>query len=176
MQFIPQTNIQVYDDYYTPKIMWEKINHLLPKDKIIWEAFLLNSHKSTSKKSLEELGNNMVGETDIDFLKDEPPFEYDMICSNPPFNKVIKIPILQKLVSNDKPFILIMNSCNLFANYFFDAFADNLNDLQIIHPKGKLYFEKLLDDGTTKLMKNTSFYSIFVCYKMNIPNKDLWVL
>ena len=31
--------IQVFDDYYTPYYVWEQINHLIPKDKIIWEAF-----------------------------------------------------------------------------------------------------------------------------------------
>ena len=28
-----------HDDYMTPKHAWENINHLIPKNKIIWEAF-----------------------------------------------------------------------------------------------------------------------------------------
>ena len=39
-----------FDDYYTPKSAWEYIAHLIPKDKIIWEAFCLNSKLSKSIK------------------------------------------------------------------------------------------------------------------------------
>jgi hypothetical protein len=28
-----------HDDYMTPKTAWENIAHLIPKDKVIWEAF-----------------------------------------------------------------------------------------------------------------------------------------
>jgi len=31
--------LQKHDDYMTPKIAWENIQHYLPKDKIIWECF-----------------------------------------------------------------------------------------------------------------------------------------
>ena len=47
----------------------------------------------------------------------------------------------------------------------------NTNDIQIIFPKGHLHFEK---EGE-KEKKRTSFYSVFVSYKMNLENKDLWV-
>ena len=28
-----------HDDYMTPRYAWENIKHLIPRDKIIWEAF-----------------------------------------------------------------------------------------------------------------------------------------
>ena len=49
----------VYDDYYTPKWIWEKIEHLIPKDKVIWEACMLNATNSKSMEILTELFQNI---------------------------------------------------------------------------------------------------------------------
>jgi len=165
---------EIFDDYYTPKDAWEQISHLIPTDKVVWEAFLLNSHLSKSKQNLIDLGKKVIGETNWDFLNCEIP-EYDLIVSNPPFNKEIKIPILEKLVQLDKPFIIIMNSMNIYSNYFNDIFKSNRKDLQIIIPKGKIHFEKLMEDGTTELKKKTSFYCVYVAYKMKLPNHNLFL-
>lgn len=165
----------VFDDYYTPKSAWEQIEHLIPNDKVIWEAFLLNSFKSKSVANLTSLNKNVIGNTSWDYFEKCDKLEYDLIVSNPPFNKKIKIPILKKLVEMDKPFIIIMNSMNTFSNYFCDIFRDVRKDLQIITPRQKIHFEKLLRDGTTELKKGTSFYCVYVCYKMNIPNEQLFL-
>ncbi len=167
-------HFQIYDDYYTPKSAWEQINHLIPKDKTVCEAFMFNSRLSKSKTNLIELNNKVVGETDWDFFEKCEDLEYDLIISNPPFNKEIKIPILKKLVQLDKPFIIIMNSMNIYANYFNDIFKNGRKDLQIIIPKGKIHFEKLIGDKT-ELKSNTSFYCVYVAYKMNIPNEKLYL-
>ncbi len=44
----PKFNI--HNDYYTPDSAWKAINHLIPKDKVIWEACMLNSNLSQSPK------------------------------------------------------------------------------------------------------------------------------
>jgi hypothetical protein len=167
------SNFEIYNDYYTPKYAWENISHLLPNDKIIWEAFMLNSHKSKSKQNLLDLGKNVIGDTSWDFMKTNP--KYDIIVSNPPFNTQIKIAILKRLVELDKPFIIILNCCNLFCNYFNDIFKNNRKDLQIIFPKGKIHFEKLMSNGETEYKKKTPFYCIYLAYKMNIPNDKLYL-
>ena len=59
---------QVYDDYYTPKSAWEKIDHLIPKDKIEWEAFLLNSRLSKSVQNLKDLKVNVIGNTEWNYF------------------------------------------------------------------------------------------------------------
>ena len=171
--FKDSPKFEIHDDYYTPKSAWEQIKDLIPNDKIVWEAFLLNSHRSKSMANLKELGKNVIGNTSWDFMETEP--EFDLIVSNPPFDKEIKIPILKRLVQLDKPFIIIMNSCNIYSNYFNDIFKNVRKHLQIIHPKGKIYFEKLMEDGTTELKKNTSFYCVYVAYKMNIDNEKLFL-
>ena len=68
-----------------------------------------------------------------------------------------------------------MNSMNLFSNYFNNIFSGNKQHLQIIYPKGKIHFHKLLEDGTTELLKKTSFYCVYVAYKMNIDNDKLFL-
>lgn len=171
--FKDSTKFQIYNEYYTPKSAWEQIKHLIPNDKIVWEAFLLNSHASKSMQNLKELGKNVIGDTSWDFMKTEP--EYDLIVSNPPFEKEIKIPILKRLVQLDKPFIIIMNNLNIYSNYFNEIFKNHREHLQIVYPKRKIHFEKLLEDGTTELKKNTSFYCVYVAYKMNIDKEKLFL-
>ena len=165
---------QIHDDYYTPKSAWENIQHLIPADKVVWEAFLLNSHLSKSVANLKSLNKNVIGDTSWDFFDKCNELEYDMIVSNPPFDKTIKIPILKKLVELDKPFILIMNSMNIYSNYFNDIFKNVRKDLQIVIPKGKIHFE-MLKDGKCELKKQTSFYCVYVAYKMNIPNDKVYL-
>ena len=104
--FKDSPKFQIYNEYYTPKSAWEQIKHLIPNDKIVWEAFLLGSVRSKSMQNLKELGKNVIGDTSWDFFETEP--EFDLIVSNPPFDKQIKIPILKRLVQLDKPFIIIM--------------------------------------------------------------------
>ena len=165
----------VYDDYYTPKFAWEQIAHLIPNDKVVWEAFQLNSTQSKSMEHLKSLGKKVIGNTNWNYFDLCDKLYYDLIVSNPPFDKKIKIPILQKLVEIDKPFILIMNSMNTFCKYFCDTFREVRKHLQIITPYGKIHFEKLMEDGTTELKKNCSFYCVYVCYKMNIPQENLFL-
>ena len=162
------------NNYYTTKKMWENIIHLIPKDKIIYEAFLLNS-KSKSIDYLTELGLNIVGDNKLNFLTDTLP-TYDIIISNPPFETNTKKKILEKLYELDKPFIIILNCMNIYSKYFRDIFGDNLKYLQIIIPKGKIKFEVYNEE--TKSMdkcKDPAFYSCYLAYKMNIPNADLWL-
>ena len=109
---------------------------------------------SKSKQYLTELGKNVIGETDWDYFDKCKTLEYDLIVSNIPFNKTLKIPILQKLVECDKPFIIIMNSMNTFANYFVDTFKDHRKDLQIITPRGKIHFHKLMENNTKLTCNN----------------------
>lgn len=164
----------VYNDYYTPEYAWKNINHILPKDKIIWESCMLNSHKSKSPEYLSKLGCNVVYDCDMNMLEKQPE-NFDMIVSNPPFETNIKKNILKKFVELDKPFIIIMNSMNVYSNYMRDIFKEKFKYLQIINPKGKIHFDKLLDNGELEHIKKTSFYCIYLCYKMNIKNEDLWL-
>ena len=171
--FQDSNKFKVYDDYYTPKSAWENINHLIPKDKIIWEGCMYKSYLSKSPQYLEELGNKVVYDTEQNILE-EYKENYDMIITNPPFETKIKKQILKKLVEIDKPFIIIMNSLNTFSKYMREIFKDNFNELQIITPSNKIQFNRLEGDKLIKT-KKCSFYCIYLCYKMNLKNEDLWL-
>ena len=54
-----------HDDYMTPKTAWENIAHLIPRDKIIWEAFYGDGE---SGKYLAELGFETINEP-VDFFE-----------------------------------------------------------------------------------------------------------
>ena len=156
------------NEYYTTKKAWENIQHLIPKNKIIWEMCMLN-RKNNSMKYLKELGYNVVGNTKWDCLKTKPD-NFDIVITNPPFETKIKKKILNRLIEMDKPFIIILNSMNIYSIYMRNIFGDKLKDLQIIIPKKKIMFEK------KKILPESSFYSCYLAYKLNLKNEDLWLI
>ena len=172
--FKDSPHFKVHNDYYTPKYAWEWINDIIPKDKIVWEACMLNSLHSKSPQYLMELGNHVVYDIKYDMLIDKPD-NFDMIVTNIPFETEIKKKILQKLVEIDKPFIIVMNGCNMFSKYMRHIFKDKLQYLQIINPSTKIQYDKYVDNEFVKT-KNCSFYSVFVCYKMDLKPEQLWLL
>jgi hypothetical protein len=171
------SKFEIYDDYYTPKSAWENIKGVIPRDKIIWEACCLGAEKSKSPEYLRDIVENpdlVVSSTEMNCLTDEPD-NWDMIITNIPFDRKIKVPILKRLVALDKPFIIIMNSMNTFTRYFHKIFQENLEDLQVITPSAKIHFQKLLPTGELIETKNCSFYCVYICYKMNISPEKLWI-
>ena len=168
-----------HDDYYTPEEAWKRIDHLIPKDKIIWESCMLNSHLSKSPEYLTNLGCNVVFDKEMDMLVNHPD-NFDMIITNIPFSNTkpeyLKTNILKKLVEFDKPFIIIMNGMNMFSKYIRDIFEGKLSELQIITPRKKIQYDKLLDTGELIKTNNCSFYSVYLCYKMNLTTEQLWLL
>lgn len=165
--FKDSSKFNVYDDYYTPEWVWRKIQPLVSKDKVIWEACMLNATNSKSMDIWKGFGYNVVGNTEWDILTCEVP-QCDMIITNIPFATEIKKKVLKRLIEIGKPFIIIMSSMNTFSNYFHEIM--DLENTQIITPRQKLHYCK--DGGEEK--KNTSFYSVFVAYKMNLANKELY--
>jgi len=164
-----------YDDYYTTEETWRLIGDIIPKDKSIWEACMLNASKSNSPQILKNIveHDKVYFDPSLDML--EGFIESDIIITNIPFETKIKKKILARLVELDRPFIIIMNSCNMFSKYMRQIFGENIKHLQIITPSTKIHYAKLLEDGTFEYKKNTSFYSVFVAYKMNLSTQQLWI-
>ncbi len=153
-----------HDDYMTPKYAWEYIINYIPKDKIIWEAFYGDGKSGTY---LEELGFNVIHKP-VDFFENNLG---DIIVSNPPFSKVKEI--LLRLKEIDKPFILIMPSSKINTSYFRD-WKDK--HLQIIIPRKRIHFEKLVNGKAPDNWKNAcNFDCFYYCYKMNLPNDIVWL-
>jgi len=153
-----------HDDYMTPKYAWENIKKYIPKDKIIWEAFYGNGK---SGEYLKELGFKVIHK-EIDFFKSN---EGDIIVSNPPFSKSEEVMI--RLKELDKPFIIIMPSSKINTQYCQNIFK---NQLQIIIPKKRIHFEKLINGQTVDNWRNAcNFDCFYYCYKMNLPRDIIWL-
>jgi hypothetical protein len=188
--FVDSPHFETHNDYYTPKSAWENIKYFVDRKgyKKVFEAFMLNSNEQ-SKKNLEELGYEVLGDKNVDFLNEETQSpeiinkEYDIIISNPPFERVssfknrkdnLKYRCIQRLFELDKPFIIIMNSLNIFSGWFAELV--NEKDIKFIFPSTKIEFDKFKEGGEEKMEKknkksNCSFYSIYVCYKVLDKNE-----
>tara|TARA_Y100000114_G_scaffold129099_1_gene126384 strand:+ start:1635 stop:2138 length:504 start_codon:yes stop_codon:yes gene_type:complete len=155
-----------HDDYMTPKSAWEAIEEYIPKNKKIWESFYGDGN---SGKYLTEMGFNVIHE-DIDFFDDNVRPEYDLIVSNPPFSHSKEV--MDKLYEIDKPFILIFPSSKINTTYF-RRWKDR--NIQIIIPRKRIHFNKLLDGKIIKEKSKCNFDCFYYCYKMNLPKDIIWL-
>jgi len=153
-----------HDDYMTPKHAWEDIKKYIPKDKVIWEPFYGDSK---SGNYLKELGFNVIHEQ-VDFFENDLG---EVIVSNPPFSKVKEI--MQRLMTLNKPFILIL-PCSKICTSYFRQWKDK--HLQIIIPRKRIHFIKKVDGKIPESNKNAcNFDCFYYCYKMDLPNDIVWL-
>ena len=154
-----------HDDYMTPKYAWENIQHLIPRDKVIWEAFYGDGK---SGEYLKELGFNVIHEP-INFFENNLG---DIIVSNPPFSKTKEI--MKRLKELDKPFIIILPSSKICTSYFRENYKDD--KLQIIIPRKRIHFLKLIDGKPVEGWKNAcAFECFYYCYKMGFDKDIIWL-
>lgn len=161
-------DLKEYDNYFTPKWVWGKISHLIPKTTVIWEACMLDATKSSSMEDLRSLGFSVVGDVSWDIFTCPVP-ECDIIVTNPPFS--LKYAVMARLLEIGKPFIVIINSINLFTVDFHSVFWGKTEDIQLLIPDEKLHYRK---DGEEE-QKQTTFCSVYLAYKMNIDKNSLFL-
>jgi hypothetical protein len=152
-----------HDDWMTPLSAWVDVQHLIP-DKVIWEAFYGNGDSGTH---LTSLGFKVIHE-DIDFFEHD---KGDIIVSNPPFTKIPKV--LERLVSLDKPFILIMPSSKINTQYFRKLFCGK--GVQIIIPKKRIQFEKMVNGEKVEQKKACNFDTFYYCWKIGLEQDITWL-
>ena len=157
-----------HDDYMTPKYAWENIQQYIPKDKIIWEPFMGDGE---SADHLRELGCQDVIHNDNDFFQSN---EGEVIITNPPFSKTKTI--MPRLKELDKPFILIMPCSKLTTQYVRETYKDCDPPLQIIIPRKRIQFIKLVDGVIPETQENKcNFDCFYYTYKMNLPRDIVWL-
>jgi hypothetical protein len=149
----------------TPKSAWENIQHIIPKDKVIWEAFYGDGK---SGEYLRELGFKVIHE-EIDFFEHD---KGDIVVTNPAFTKCPEI--LERLKSLGKPFIMIMPSSKMQTQYVRRLFSGN-NDLQIVIPRKRIQFTKLVDGAVAESKNACNFDCFYYCYKIGLPNAITWL-
>jgi len=154
-----------HDDYMTPKYAWENIKHLIPKDKVIWEAFYGDGN---SGKYLTELGFKTIHEP-VDFFENNLG---EIIVSNPPYSQ--SKAVLKRLSELDKPFIIIMPCPKICTSYVREYFKDK--GLQIIIPRKRIHFLKLVDGKPVEGWKNRcAFDCYYYCYKIELKHDITWL-
>ena len=153
-----------HDDYMTPKYAWENIQHLIPKDKQIWEAFYGDGKSGTY---LKELGFNVIHEQ-IDFFDNDLG---DIIISNPPFSKSKEV--FKRLAELNKPFIIIMPASKICTSYVRKYFKNK--KLQIIIPKKRIHFYKLVNGKPIESKSSCNFDCFYYCYTMGFENDITWL-
>lgn len=157
-----------HDDYMTPKYVWENIKEFIPKDKIIWEAFYGDGE---SGKYLTDMGFQTI-HRQVDFYDNDLG---EIIVSNPPFGDTKRL--LPRMKELGKPFILIMPCSKLCTQYFRELFAEVEPPIQIIVPRKRLQFKKLIDGKEPEEgQKNAcNFDCFYYCWKINLPRDIIWL-
>jgi hypothetical protein len=153
----------LYDEYYTRKLAWENIKHFIPSEKVLWEAFMLNS-VSSSPLYLQELGFQVEWSATEDFFQQEKR-ENSVCVSNCPFS--LKKEVLHHLKQIDQPFILIISSTVLNTKYFLETFGDDKR-IQLITKSSKNHYDKYVDGKFVEMKDNTSFYSMYLCWQIGM--------
>jgi hypothetical protein len=151
----------------TPRYAWENIAHLIPKDKVVWEAFYGDGK---SGEYLRELGFEVIHE-EIDFFTEN---RGDIIVSNPPFSKSKEV--LARLVELNKPFIVILPASKVTTQYVRNLFKNSEDKLQLVIPRSRIHFQKQIDGKTPEDYKSScNFDCFYYCWKMNLPRDLLWL-
>jgi len=156
-----------HDDWMTPFSAWDNIKQFIPKDKLIWEAFYGDGESGTH---LNKLGFNVIHE-DIDFFQND---KGDIIVSNPPFTRIPEV--LARLKEINKPFILIMPSSKINTQYFRKLFCNTEDPVQIIIPRQRIQFEKLVEGKKVEKQKQAcNFDCFYYCWKIGLERDIEWL-
>jgi hypothetical protein len=160
-------SFEKHDDYMTPKSAWENIKHIIPADKVIWEAFYGDGK---SGQYLTELGFNVIHDK-VDFFENDLG---DVVVSNPPFTLLMSI--MPRLVELNKPFILILPSPKLHSQYFRKLFSDNMDKLQVVIPRKRIQFVKQINGVVPDDYKSCcNFDCFYYCWKIGLERDITWL-
>lgn len=156
-----QTSIfSKHDDYMTPKSAWENIKEYIPENQVIWEAFYGDGQ---SGKDLTDMGFNVIHEP-IDFFENNFG---TLVLSNPPYTLASKI--LERLKELDKPFILLMPQSKIFTQYFRKLFNNHTEPIQLIIPRKRIQFKKIVNGVPDPNQKNScNFDCFYYCWKIGL--------
>jgi len=153
-----------HDDWFTRKKAWEDIIQFIPRDKVIWEACMMDS-TSFSPIYLQELGFDVEWNVNEDIFSQQKR-EDSMVTTNIPFT--LKKEIFQYLKQIDQPFIILAPSTCLHTKYFNEIFANE--KIQLIIPSTKRNFDKYVDGKKIEGPSNCSFYTLYICFKANLDH------
>ena len=86
----------------------------------------------------------------------------ECVVTNPPFSELPRV--LARLRELGKPFVVIMPCSTLTTCYFRDLFQD----IQVIVPRRRIQFRKLVD-GVEVPSGRCSFDCLYFCWRLGLP-------
>lgn len=145
------------DELYTPKEAIEPILKYLDKDKIYWEC--TDFGDSNIRKVLVKNGFKVIAtkKEEIDFLKDDPSFKFDVIITNPPYS--IKDKFIRRCYELDKPFMLLLPITALEGKERNKLYKENGLELIVLNKRINFIKEK------KNVWFNTSWFCHRICKK-----------
>ena len=145
------------DELYTPKEAIEPILKYLDKDKIYWEC--TDFGDSNIRKVLVKNGFKVIAtkKEEIDFLKDDPSFKFDVIITNPPYS--IKDKFIRRCYELDKPFMLLLPITALEGKERNKLYKKNGLELIVLNKRINFIKEK------KNVWFNTSWFCHQICKK-----------
>jgi hypothetical protein len=150
------------NDWNTTKHIWTKLLPYIPKDKQVWCPFY-NRSAPMCEKYLTDLGINVIHK-DEDFWENN---HGDCVIDNPPYkiSGIIKLKekIMIRLMELNKPFMLLFPASTIQTTFFLRLYEKG--GFQLIVPSEKYDFERYEGEKTRSM-----FYTIWVCWNMNLPN------
>ena len=161
------------DDWMTPKQAWVDIKQYLPKEGFIWEPFYGDGKSGYDLHDIT--GLEVFQHPDHNFHDGIPltqPFSH--IVTNPPFSDCKRI--MPKLVEYGIPFIMIMPASKINTQYFRQCFAEQKDHIQIIIPRRRIQFLKMVDGTVLEKQENKcNFDCFYYCWKMDLPRDIIWL-
>jgi hypothetical protein len=154
-----QTN-KKNDEYFTPEIAIHPLLPFLDKSKVIFECAYGGGNLA---EHFRNAGFSVVGDRELNFLKDDFKDYYDIIISNPPYS--LKEEFLQRAFEIGKPFAFLFPLTTLEGKKRGELFSKN--EIQLIIPNKRINF--ILPEGSGN--SGAWFPVAWFCWKLNLPKQ-----
>jgi len=169
--------LQIKNEFYTPREAFEQINHLIQKNKVIWEPFTMGNHECIKSPTfLRELGHKVVATGENFFTCNYG----DIVVSNIPFSTPKGVPsikkqILKRLVFLNKPFIVLV-PISFLQTIEIKVFQQKYGDLQLIIPCNRIKFYYYRNQVRHQYEHpNNHHMCCWICWGMNYE-RDVYFL
>ena len=142
------------DELYTPEEAIYPILKYLDKNKTYWEC--TDFGESNIRKILVENGFKVIAtnKEELDFLKDNPLFKFDVIITNPPYS--LKNKFIKRCYELNKPFMLLLPITALEGKERGKLYKENGLELIILNKRINFMKSK----------KNVWFNTSWFCHKV----------
>jgi hypothetical protein len=156
------------DEYYTPPYAVEPLLEFIEPGKTAWCPF--DTEDSAYVKGLRNHGCQVIYshiDKGQDFFSYLPEQHFDCIISNPPFS--LKTRVIERLLSLQKPFSVLLNFSGLFESKRFDLLNTHAFEL-LLFDKRIAFFRNYHDDRPAH---NPPFSCVYLSHQL-LPERIMF--